>query len=85
MKTKSVLCILFATLVTTCSNEEKITASDVPPAVSSALMEKFPDAKDIAWELEKEGDNLLYEAEFESGGKEKEAHFKTDGTLVDED
>ena len=68
-----------------CSNESKITASDVPPAVSAALMEKYPDANDIEWEMEKDDDHLNYEAEFKSGGKKKEALFSADGTFIKED
>ncbi len=72
-------------LAFSCSNETKVMASDVPPAVSAALMQKYPDANDIEWEMEKNDDRINYEAEFRSGGKKKEALFSADGNFIKED
>jgi hypothetical protein len=85
MKIKHLFITGLVAALTACSNESKITASDVPPAVSAALMAKYPDANDIEWEMEKDGDRVNYEAEFESGGKEKEVLFSADGTFIKED
>ena len=68
-----------------CSNEKKIAASDVPPAVSAALMAKYPDADEIEWEMERDKDRVNYEAEFRSDGKKKEALFSADGKFIEED
>jgi hypothetical protein len=82
----TIITISFLGLLTfSCSNETKVVASDVPPAVSAALMAKYPDANDIKWEMEKNDDRVNYEAEFESGGKNKEVLFSADGTFIKED
>jgi len=83
MKIKTL--ILPVLLAVSCSNETKVVASDVPPAVSAALMAKYPDANDIEWEMEKKDNRVNYEAEFKSGGKKKEAEFSADGTFIKEE
>lgn len=85
MKTKLLSISICIVMFSACSNETKVVASDVPPAVSAALMAKYPDANNIEWEIEKEDDRLNYEAEFESGGKKKEALFSADGNFIKED
>ena len=84
MKTKLVALTALGTIMFACSTELEIQSTDVPPAVSAALMAKYPDAKNVEWELEEEGDHILYEADFKSDGKRKEVHFRTDGTYVNE-
>jgi hypothetical protein len=68
-----------------CSSELAIIAADVPQQVSAAFAAKYPDAKNVEWEAEKDGGRLYFEAEFESGGSKKEAHFTPDGNFVKED
>ncbi len=68
-----------------CSSEMDAISTDIPPAVTEALMAKYPDAKDVKWEIEKkDGDHVVYEADFESDGKNREAHFNADGTQIDD-
>lgn len=52
---------------------------DVPTAVKTAFQNKFPTAKKVKWELEKEGE---YEAEFKLNGVETSANFQEDGTWI---
>ena len=67
-----------------CEKQIKLNTSDVPSAVITAFNEKYPEAKDVKWKAEEEG-GFYFEASFMSGGKEKEVHYKTDGTFVEEE
>jgi hypothetical protein len=71
--------------VAACASEFDIASSDVPQAVLDSFSGKYPTAKDVKWEVEKEDGKLYFEAEFEIDGKEKEAHFRSDGTFTKEE
>ena len=66
-------------------NENKISVSDVPPAVLSAFNAKYANASDVKWEQEKEKGKLIYEADFKFNGKEIEAEFDSAGNFLEEE
>jgi hypothetical protein len=78
----SILPVLF--FLTACEKQIKVNASDVPSVVISSFNQKYPEAKDVKWCAEDEG-GFYFEAGFKLDGKEKEVHFKTDGTFVEEE
>jgi hypothetical protein len=55
---------------------QKSDSKDVPEKVLSAFNAKFPDAKKVEWDMEKDTE---WEAEFKWNGKEYSANFSTDG------
>ena len=73
-----------AVLVVSCSSssEFEIKESEVPPNVMKAFKAKYPLAKEVKWEAEKEDDKFYFEAEFKDGGKEKEIHISPDGSSI---
>lgn len=85
MKTKIIASIAAATMLASCASEFKIAASDVPQAVLDSFNSKYPGARDVAWEVEKEDGKLYFEAEFKMDNKEKEVHFRPDGTFAGEE
>ena len=85
MKTKIIVSITAAILLTGCASEFEIAASDVPQAVLDSFNSKYPGVKDVEWEVEKEDGKLYFEAEFKVENKEKEVHFRPDGTFVGEE
>jgi hypothetical protein len=76
----SLLACLFS-----CEAELKVTGEDVPEAVRSAFAAKYPTADELEWEVEKNDGRLVYEACFKTGGKKKEAEFRSDGTFIKEE
>ncbi|NOT76969.1 MAG: hypothetical protein HOP08_18755 [Cyclobacteriaceae bacterium] len=68
-------------VATSCASEIEIASSDVPTAVMTAFNSKYPQAKDVEWEIEKQDGKLYYEAEFKTDGKKMEAYFRPDGTF----
>ena len=68
-----------------CATEMNILSSDVPQTVQAAFKAKYPDAHNVEWEVEKEEDRLLFEAEWKDGTKEREASFRPDGSFVKEE
>lgn len=57
--------------------ETMVTPHAIPRAVRESFAKQFPDAADVAWEIE----DGLYEAEFRWQGRTGvEAHFTRDGT-----
>lgn len=88
MKLKKFLMIssLGALLFTACESSSEVKEADVPQAVKSAFMAKYPAAQAIKWKTEKEDGKMIYEAKFKDGDKEKEVHITPDGSSVtDED
>lgn len=71
-------------LLMSCEKQIKLNTSDVPSAVITAFNEKYPAAQDVKWKAEEE-DGFYFEADFMLNGKEKEVHYKTDGTFVEEE
>jgi len=56
-------------------------AANPPQAVLAAFQQKFPNAQDVDWSKEKNGD---WEAEFElSGSHEMSANFSADGRWIE--
>ena len=56
-------------------------AKNPPQAVLAAFQQKFPNAQDVDWSKEKNGE---WEAEFElSGGHDMSANFSTDGRWLE--
>ena len=82
---KKLVFLICTALIASCSSETEISSADLPPAVASAFETRYPGATDVEWELEKEDDKELYEAEFKLEGKEMEASFLADGTFVEEE
>ena len=84
MKTKLLLATACA-LIISCASEFDIASSDVPQAVLDSFNTKYPNAKDVEWEVEKEDGRLYFEAEFSTDGKTKEAYFRPDGSFSKEE
>lgn len=82
---KLLVTVVVSLLVFSCATEFNIVADDVPLVVASSFKAKYPDAKDVKWEVEKHENRLVYEAGWKDGKKEKEAVFKPDGTFVKEE
>ena len=59
-----------------------ISASQVPAAVIESFNAKFPDAKNVQWEVQKEDGGKIYQAEFTQNGKRFKAQFAPDGTFL---
>ncbi len=74
----------FSLLFVSCGREIKLDTSDVPSVVIEAFNEKYPSASEVKWVAEEEG-GFYFEAKFKMDGKDKEVHFKTDGTFVKEE
>jgi uncharacterized membrane protein YkoI len=53
---------------------------DLPAAVKTAFAQKFPDADDVEWDKEKDGN---WEVEFEQGDTESTAVFSPDGKWLE--
>ena len=73
-------------MMVSCSSspEFEIKESEVPPSVMNAFKAKYPLAKEVKWEAEKEDGKFYFEAEFKDGSKEKEVHITPDGLTVTE-
>lgn len=56
--------------------------SQVPPAVREGFQRDFPDAKGVKYARETRDGLTRYEANFKKDGKEIEAVYEADGTLV---
>jgi hypothetical protein len=67
-----------------CEKQIRLNTSDVPSAVIAAFNQKYPGAKEVQWKAEEEG-GFYFEASFKMNGAEKEVHYKTDGTFVEEE
>jgi hypothetical protein len=85
MKLKMLFFGLIGLVASSCASEFEITSSDVPQPVLDSFNTKYPGAKDVEWEVEREDGKLYFEAEFELQGKEKEAYFRPDGTFSKEE
>ncbi len=74
----------FSLLFVSCEREIRLDTSDVPSEVIEAFNEKYPSAGEVKWVAEEEN-GFYFEAKFKLDGKDKEVHFKTDGTFVEEE
>lgn len=59
-----------------------ISPSQVPDAVMTTFNNKFPNANNVQWEVEKEHGSKVYQAEFSQNGKRFKAQFAPDGTFL---
>jgi hypothetical protein len=78
------LLLPFLFLLASCANEIKLDTSDVPSQVINAFNAKYPEAQDVKWVAE-EDDGFYFGAKFKLNNAEKVAHYKTDGTFVEEE
>ena len=62
--------------------KDKLDLDKIPKKVMEALKAKFPKAVIHKWTKEKEGDDVVYDIEFEVGEVKHEADIKEDGTIV---
>ncbi len=75
--------VLFAALaVASSAPEAKLTKTEVPPAVSSAAQQRFPQAKLSAWSKETEDGKTTFEVSVADGAGKRNAVFAPDGALV---
>ena len=58
---------------------QKVAEKEIPAAVKSSLNDKYPNAKNIKWELE----NSVLEAEFRSGNMEHSVLFDQSGKILE--
>lgn len=59
-----------------------IPASEVPSAVKQSFRNRYPDATNVRWEVEREDGRRVYEAEFNFNGRHLKAEFLPDGTFL---
>jgi|SRR6185436_4049569 len=77
---KKIMLLLGVAFFCVTSYAQKITADKVPAEVTSAFKAKFPEAKDIDWEMEKANE---YEAGFKLNEVEQSASFTADGKWME--
>jgi len=63
--------------------DEKLTGHQVPQAVHDAFKKAYPNAKELKYEQEVVEGKKAYEIEFNHQGKEIEAVYGADGTLIE--
>lgn len=78
MKTFAVLIVLLC-LCTSFAVSQKIEAKSVPAAAKAALVQQFPEATKIQWEMEQSE----YEVNFVVGKVRWSANFDSAGTLLE--
>jgi hypothetical protein len=72
---KNLIFILFTLLITTNISAQKISADNVPAAVTDAFKAKFSNAMKTSWEIDYDN----YQAGFEAGKASFSASFDKDG------
>ena len=78
----SAILMAFASLSLTAA-ETSVKSADVPPAVTAALVKRFPDARVSHWSKETERGQTTYEASLKEGLTKRDAVFAEDGSLLD--
>jgi len=63
-----------------CASNSLQAQKDLPPAVQTAFAQQFPDATDVEWEMEDDGN---WEIEFELGEDESTATFNAEGKWLE--
>jgi uncharacterized membrane protein YkoI len=64
--------------------EKELTQKEMPQAVLEAFQKAYPKAKDVKYSEEKAMDGkMAYEVEFKEAGKEFEAVYSAEGTLIE--
>jgi|SRR3954452_18782085 hypothetical protein len=59
-----------------------IPASEVPDAVKKSFHSRYPNAKNVRWEVDREDGGRVYEAEFTLNGRHVKAEFAPNGTFL---
>jgi hypothetical protein len=62
--------------------EEAVPVKNIPRAVMDALLARFPKAKIDTCTRAKEGDDVVYDIEFQQDGRKCEADIRADGTYI---
>ncbi|AEA42247.1 PepSY-like domain-containing protein [Fluviicola taffensis] len=76
---KSLKCIVLAFLpLSFISCASTIAQQEIPSVVINAVMTKYPNAKDLEWEVK----NGIYEAEFDLDKNDYEVWVNTQGTIL---
>ena len=65
--------------------EIEIAESDVPKDLLASFKAKYPNARNVSWEAEKEDGKFYFEASWKENGKETEVHISPDGTIAPAD
>lgn len=60
---------------------DDIAISDLPKAVTQAIMKRYPKAKLISAERERDNGKMHYEVEIQQGDKRIELNVRPDGTI----
>lgn len=61
---------------------DKVAIINLPPPVTLAILDRFPDARFIEAEAETEDGVVKYEVEIKSGGKKFEIEVAADGRIL---
>jgi hypothetical protein len=64
------------------ADEEKVPLDKLPQKVTDAIKAKFPNAKLVAAEKEKEDGNVVYDVDITNGEDKLEVAVKEDGTIT---
>lgn len=64
------------------ADEKELNKNQVPKAVINAFEKAYPNAKDLKFEEETFEGKTAYEVEYKENGKEYEALYSADGTLL---
>jgi hypothetical protein len=90
-KVMLILFVAFNTLIAqSCKNSDKvdkedvISTNEVPPAVKTAFVAKYPNAMNVVWEHAKEDGKKTYKAKFQVNGKDWKTEYAEDGTVLKE-
>ena len=73
---RMILVALLAATSTFSANAQKVKADKVPAAVKTAFTKAYPNASDVEWEKEKNGD---FEVNFEQGTEEMSVVYNPQG------
>lgn len=60
---------------------DDLKLDNIPAVVMDSLKARFPEAEIRQWTVEKEGDIVVYDIEFEQAGRKFEADIKEDGSI----
>ena len=85
MKKISLFLLLSMFILSSCGDQKKINASDVPQPAVSAFATKYPGATNVQWVTEKKKDSTIYEAQFKMNDKKIEAEFDAAGNFLEEE
>lgn len=72
----------FATLAAA-GTDKDLSAAQVPQAVREAFQKAYPAARDAKYSEKTEDGKILYEVEFKEGGRDLEATYGAEGSLME--